>query len=165
MVIKNSVFWSDFGGVLHTDGAGRERYVHRTCLNNQLRFLECQYTGSDYWGVFAITNGDNMTIKDITVENCRVEDFSYSEILLSFSYRANMWVKAPGGPIQKDVAYSETSPITAQTSMPAISKGYDSTRCEDGVTFEDVQINGKHILDAKQGKFQIGPFAKNVVFK
>ena len=48
---------------------------------------------------------------------------------------------------------------------PNYIKGFDETRCVDGVTFENLKINGQHILNAEQGNFIIGPNAKNIIFK
>jgi len=161
MVIKNCVFWSDAAHCILIGPEGNGMSTERVSITN-CDFLECQYTGSDYWGVFAITNGDNMTIKDITIEDCRVEDFSCSN-LVAFRIETNQWVKAPGGPI-KNVVFRNVS-YNGKNNNASYFKGYDSTRCIDGVTFDNLQINGQHILNAKQGKFQIGSFATNIVFK
>jgi len=161
MVIKNSVFWSDAAHCILIGPEGNGTSTERVLITN-CDFLECQYKGSDYWGVFGITNGDNMTIRDITIENCRVEDFSYSN-LVAFRIETNQWVKAPGGPI-KNVIFRNVT-YNGKNINPNYIKGYDSTRCVDGVTFENLQINGKRILNAKEGGFQIGPYAKNIVFK
>ena len=161
IVIRNSVFWSDAAHCILIGPEGNGTSTKRLLISN-CDFLECKYTGSDYWGVFAITNGDNMTIRDITIENCRVEDFSCSN-LVAFRIETNMWVKAPGGPIRNVVFRNIT--YNGKNANASYIKGYDSTRCVDGVIFENLQINGRRILSAGQGKFQIGPFASKVEFK
>ena len=161
MVIKNSMFWSDAAHCILIGPEGNGTSTERVLITN-CDFLECQYTGSDYWGVFGFTNGDNMTIRDITIEDCRIEDFSFSN-LVSFRIETNMWVKAPGGPI-KNVIFRN---ITYNGSSKNINyiKGFDDKRCVDSVIFENLKINGQHIMNAKQGNFEIGPFAKNIIFK
>ena len=161
MVIRNSVFWSDASHCILIGPEGNGMSTERLLISN-CDFLECKYTGSDYWGVFAITNGDNMTIRDITIENCRVEDFSCSN-LVAFRIETNMWVKAPGGPIRNVLFRNIT--YNGRNANDSYIKGYDSTRCVDGVIFENLQINGHRILSAGQGKFQIGPYATNVIFR
>jgi hypothetical protein len=161
MVIKNSVFWSDAAHCILIGPEGNGLSTERVLISN-CDFLECKFPGKDYWGVFGITNGDNMTIRDITIENCRIEDFSFSN-LVAFRIETNMWVKVPGGPI-KNVIFRNIT-YTGENLNPNYIKGYDDSRCVDGVVFENLQINGQHILNAEQGKFNIGPYAKNVIFK
>jgi len=161
IVIKNSVFWSDASHCIIIGPEGNGLSTEHVLISN-CDFLECKYPYSNYWGVFGITNGDNMTIRDITIENCRVEDFSYSN-LVAFRIETNQWVKAPGGPIRNVVFRNIT--YTGKNINANYIKGYDDTRCVDSVTFENLQINGQRILSAEQGRFQIGPYATNVIFK
>lgn len=161
MKIKNSVFWSDAAHCILIGPEGNGTSTERVLITN-CDFLECQYTGSDYWGVFGFTNGDNMTIRDITIENCRVEDFSFSN-LVAFRIETNQWVKAPGGPI-KNVIFRNIT-FNGSNKNSNYIKGFDETRCVNGVTFENLIINGQHIMNAEQGNFVIGPFAKNIIFK
>jgi hypothetical protein len=161
MVIRNSVFWSDAAHCILIGPEGNGTSTERVLIAN-CDFLECQYTGSDYWGVFGFTNGDNMTIKDITIENSRIEDFSYSN-LVAFRIETNIWVKAPGGPI-KNVIFRNIT-FNGNNKNPNYIKGFDESRCVDGVTFENLIINGKHIMNAEEGNFIIGPYAKNIIFK
>jgi hypothetical protein len=161
MIIQNSVFWSDAAHCILIGPEGNGLSTERVLISN-CDFLECKYTSSDYWGVFGITNGDNMTIRDITIENCRVDDFSYSN-LVAFRIETNEWVKAPGGPI-KNIVFRNIS-YNGKNINTNYIKGYDNTRCVDSVTFENLKINGQRIMSAKQGRFQIGPYATNVVFK
>ena len=160
MVIKNSVFWSDAAHCILIGPEGNGLSTERVLITN-CDFPECKYTGSDYWGVFAITNGDNMTIRDITIENCRVEDFSFSN-LVAFRIETNMWVKAPGGPI-KNIVFRNIK-FNGNNEHLNYIKGYDETRSVDSVRFENLQINGKRIMSAEEGNFRIGPFVKNVIF-
>jgi polygalacturonase len=161
LVIRNSVFWSDAAHCIIIGPEGNGLSTERVLISH-CDFLECKYNSSDYWGVFGITNGDNMTIRDITIENCNVEDFSNSN-LVAFRIESNEWVKAPGGPIRnvvfRNIIYNGRNVNTNYIS------GYDEKRNVDSVIFENLQINGQRILNAKQGRFQIGPYATNVVFK
>jgi hypothetical protein len=161
MVIRNSTFWSDAAHCILIGPEGNGTSTERVLISN-CDFLECQVPWSDYYGVFGITNGDNVTIKDITIEDCRIEDFSFSN-LVAIRIEINDWVKAPGGPIQNVIFRNIT--YNGNNKNANYLKGYDETRCIDGVIFENLIINGKHIMNAEQGNFEIGPHAKNVVFK
>ena len=72
-------------------------------------------------------------------------------------------MKAHGGPIRNVVFRNIT--YTGKNINANYIKGYDDTRCVDSVTFENLQINGQRILSAEQGRFHIGPYATNVIFK
>lgn len=159
--IRESVFWSDAAHCILIGPEGNGTSTERVTISD-CDFLECQYTESDYWGVFAITNGDNMTIKDILFENCRVEDFSYSN-LVAFRIESNIWTKSAGGPIRnvvfRNIIYD------GKNDNPSYIKGYDESRNIKNIIFENLQINGRRILNADQGKIQIGPYVENVEFK
>jgi polygalacturonase len=103
-----------------------------------------------------------MKIRDITNENCHVEDFSFSN-LVAFRIETNQWVKEPGGPVRNVVFRNIT--YNGKHANTNYIRGFDEKQCIDSVTFDDLRINGKRILSAKQGNFRIGPFATNVVFK
>lgn len=161
ILIKNSVFWADAAHGILIGPEGNGLSTSGVLITN-CDFLEAKSSGADYWGVIGITNGDNMTIRDITIEDCRVEDFQYSN-LVSFRIETNQWTTAPGGPIKNIVFRNIT--FNGDNSNANYIKGYDDTRSVDSVTFDNLQINGQRIMNAQQGNFTIGPFATNVMFK
>lgn len=161
IMIRKSVFWSDAAHCILIGPEGNATSTERVTFSD-CDFLECQYTESDYWGVFAITNGDDMTIKDITFENCRVEDFSHSN-LVAIRIESNIWTKSSGGPVM-NIVFRNISYNGKNTNASYI-KGYNDTRNVNGIIFDNLQINGKKILSPEQGNFQIGPNSANVVFK
>lgn len=161
IVIRNSIFWSDAAHCILIGPEGNGTSTSDVLVSN-CDFLECKYPGQDYWGVFGITNGDSMTIRDITIENCRIEDFSYSN-LVAFRIENNRWTKGPGGPVRNIVFHNVN--YNGKNDHASYIKGYDAMRNVDSVTFDNLQINGHHILNAAQGNFQIGPDATHVIFK
>jgi polygalacturonase len=162
ILIKNSVFWADaaHGILIGPEGNGTST---SDVLITNCDFLEAKSSGSEYWGIIGITNGDNMTIRDITIENCRVEDFSYSNLVSIRVEKINQWITAPGGPIKNIVFRNIT--FNGNNANANYIKGYDDTQTVDSVTFDNLQINGQRIMSAQQGNFTIGPFATNVMFK
>lgn len=162
IVIKNSTFWADGAHCILIGPEGNGLTTDSVLITN-CDFLESKYPTPDFWGVIGITNGDNMTIQNITVENSRVEDFSCSN-LISFRIDAkNQWTTAPGGPIKNIVVRNIT--FNGSNVNSNYIKGLDATHNVDNVIFDNLQINGIHILSALQGNFLIGPYATNVIFK
>ncbi len=162
IMIKNCIFWSDAAHCILIGPEGNGTSTERVTITN-CDFLECQFPGRDYWGVIAITNGDKMLIKDILVENCRVEDFSFSN-LVAIRIEENIWTKlGPGGAI-RNVVFRNVS-YNGRNQNPSYIKGFDAANNVEGVVFENLTINGKKVLSAEQGRFEIGPFADNIVFK
>ena len=47
----------------------------------------------------------------------------------------------------------------------SIINGFDKDHLVQGVTFENLRINGKLITNAEEGNIKIGEFTKNIVFK
>jgi hypothetical protein len=111
--------------------------------------------------VFGITNGDDMTIRDILFEDCRVDDFTNSS-LVCLRIEKNLWVKSPGGPV-KNIIFRNIS-YNGRNANPSVLKGYDAARNIDGVIFENLRINGKLIASEGEGNFKIGSFAQNIRF-
>jgi hypothetical protein len=161
IIIKNSTFWSDAAHCILFGPEGNGTSTSGVEITN-CDFLECKYPTSDFWGVIGITNGGSQTIRDITIEDSRVEDISCSN-LVSFRIEADQWSPTPGGPIKNIVFRNIT--FNGSNANANYIKGYDDTRSVDSVTFDNLQINGQHIMNALQGNFTIGPFATNVIFK
>lgn len=162
IMIKNCIFWSDAAHCILIGPEGNATSTERVTITN-CDFLECQYPGKDYWGIIGITNGDKMLIKDILVENCRVEDFSFSN-LVAIRIEENIWTRLGVGGAIKNIVFRNVS-YNGKSSNPNYIKGFDETNNVDGVIFENLTFNGKKILNAKEGNFDLGPFTKNVVFR
>jgi polygalacturonase len=161
IIIRNSVFWSDAAHCILIGPEGNGTATEKIHITN-CDFLECQYTESDYWGIFAITNGDDMRISDITIENCRIEDFSHSN-LVALRIENNIWTKSVGGPIS-NIVFRNIS-YNGKNANPSYIRGYSESRNIDRITFENLQINGKRILNARQGNIELGSYVTNVIFK
>ena len=162
IVIKNSTFWADGAHCVLIGPEGNGLTTDSVLITN-CDFLESKYPTPDFWGAIGITNGDNMTIQNITIENSRAEDFSCSNLVSFRIDNKNQWTTAPGGPIKNIVFRNIT--FNGSNANANYIKGYDATRSVDNVTFDNLQINGQHILSAQQGNFTIGPYATNVTFK
>lgn len=128
----------------------------------------------DYQAVFAILAGDNNIVRDITFEDIRIENFRKGRL---FDIRIpwnQKYCKAPGSCIDnvlfKDIIYN------GDRSEMSLIIGYDGSRKINGITFDNLVINGEHIHDKMPGKpgwyktsdmarMFIGEHVDNVVFK
>lgn len=128
----------------------------------------------DYQGCFGISCGDNNIVRDVVFDNCRVEDFRRGQLVNIRIFWNNKYCKAPGKSVSnilfKDIVYNGTP-----SNMSVIS-GYDESRIVDGVTFDNLVINGVHISDDMPGKpkwyktgdmcgIYVGSHVRNIVFK
>src|SRR5690606_11898894 len=102
-------------------------------------------------------------VKNLHFENIRICDFEEGQL---FSLRAVEHPKYTTGPGRgvmnvtfKDIVYNGSA------DNGSVFSGFDSTRLVKNVSFENLQINGKKILDADAANFQIGKYVENVVFK
>lgn len=128
----------------------------------------------DYQGCLAISCGDNNIVRDIVFDNIRVEDFRQGQLVNIRIFFNDKYCKAPGRSVDnvlfKDITYN------GNPSHMSVICGYDSGRMVNGVTFENLVINGERISDDMPGKpkwyktgdmcgFYIGNHVKNITFK
>jgi hypothetical protein len=166
ILIENSVLWADVAHPTmigtHGDYYNDGNIIEKVTFKN-IDILEHHEPQINYLGCMAINSGDKNTVRDVTYENIRVEQFEHGK-LLDIQIKHNKdYNPAPGKLIEniyfKDISYEGNGEVTAVIS------GFDEERVVQGVTFENLEINGKHILDATSGNIRIGEFAQGVVFK
>jgi hypothetical protein len=158
ITIKNSIFWSDKAHGILIGPEGNGLYTSSiTFVNNDI--LETNIDIEYYQGAMAINNSDSVTMQDITFKDVRVENFT-SSCLVYFqitSYGSSL------GKVVRNILFKNITYNGANTNTNKIF-GADSSHYIDGVTFDNLRINGNLILSAAAGNFQIGPYANNVVF-
>jgi hypothetical protein len=152
ILTENSVLWAD---VAHPFMIGLHGNVENPdtierALYRNIDVLDMKEKQIDYQGVFAILAGDNNTVRDITFEDIRVEDFRQGklfDIRLPFNKK---YCGAPGAAIEnirfKDIIYN------GDRSELSLIIGYDETRKVKGIEFDNLVINGVHIHDTMPGK-------------
>ncbi|WP_295731481.1 endo-polygalacturonase [uncultured Muribaculum sp.] len=152
IVTENSVLWADVahpfmiglhGNVEHPD-------VIEDCIYRNIDVLDMQEKQIDYQGVFAIVAGDNNTVRRITFEDIRVDNFRQGKL---FDIRI-AWNKkycgAPGMAIE-DITFNDII-YNGDRSELSLIIGYDDTRMVRGVHFNNLVINGEKIHDKMPGK-------------
>jgi polygalacturonase len=124
----------------------------RTTSIRNIRFINCDILGvHDLGGVFGIHNADRATVSDVLYENIRVEH--YYNKLIDLKVIKSMWGKdSERGQIRnitfKNVTIDQTI-FNPGYSMSLIG-GYDAQHTVKNVTFENVVLGGKKVLNADQ---------------
>jgi hypothetical protein len=165
ILIQNSVLWADVAhptmigthGDYYNDGNIIENITFRN-----IDILEHHEPQSNYLGCMTINAGDKNTVKDVRYENIRVEQFENGRLFDIRVFKNGDYNPAPGNRIMniyfKDISYNGNG------EHPAQIIGYDEERVVNGVTIQNLKINGKHILDEDSGNIKIGDFAHNITF-
>lgn len=103
--------------------------------------LEHHEPQPDYWGCVAINAGDNNTVRNVTYEHIRIEDFELGELFNLRVLINEKYNPAPGKRIEnihfKNIHYNGTC------NNPSHIEGYDESRTVSDITFENVTVNGE----------------------
>jgi hypothetical protein len=152
ILFENAILWAD---VAHPIEIGLHSETERLEVIEDAWFrnidvLDMKEKQIDYQGVFAITCGDNNTVRNIHFEDVRVEDFREGKLIDIRICFNKKYCTAPGKAVEdiyfKNVSYNGSN---AELSMII---GYDETRKVNGVHFENLMINGVKISDDMPGK-------------
>lgn len=152
ILTENSVLWADVAHpfMIGLHGNSKNPDTISNVLYRNIDVLDMQEFQIDYQGVFAIITGDNNTVKDVTFDNIRVENFRRGRLFdIRIAYNKK-YCTAPGGCIEnilfKDIIYN------GDRSEMSMIIGYDDERMVKGVRFENLVVNGEKIYDKMPGK-------------
>lgn len=149
---ENMILWADVAHPimigLHSETERRE--VIEDAVYRNIDVLDMKEMQIDYQGVFAITCGDDITVRNIRFEDIRVEDFRQGKLIdIRICYNKK-YCTAPGLAVEdiyfKDIYYN------GDHSELSMIIGYDETRKVRGVHFDNLVINGEKIFDKMPGK-------------
>ncbi len=175
IITEDAVLWAD---VAHPFMIGLHGNVENPdtiedCIYRNIDVLDMQEKQIDYQGVFAIVAGDNNTVRRITFDDIRVDNFRQGKL---FDIRI-AWNKkycgAPGMAIE-DITFNNIV-YNGDRSELSLIIGYDDTRKVNGIHFNNLVINGVKIYDKMPGKpgwyktadmarFYIGEHVENLTF-
>lgn len=139
-----------------------------------IRILEHAERQVDYQGAMAIVCGDNNVVRDVLFENIQVDSIRCGQLLHLRIAHNEKYCATPGKAIE-DIRFRNVYYHAAHTPL-SIIEGYSPNRKVQGVTFENLVINGEKIYDAMPTKpkwyktadfanFFIGNHVKNIVFQ
>lgn len=165
ITVTNSVLWADIAHPINIGGHGNPdseegETIERLTFRN-IDILEHDEDDRPYHGCMAVVCGDNNTARDITFEDIRVENIQEGALFhieVSFNPKYD---KQPGRRITgltfRNITYN------GYGESKSVLKGYSAERMVDGVTFENVKINGKRLDSLRD--FETDSFIKNIRFK
>ncbi|MFS0724169.1 glycosyl hydrolase family 28 protein [Paenibacillus sp. 1P07SE] len=164
ITVKNSILWADVAHAMNVGGHGDYRrggdLIEDIQFSN-IDILEHHEPQPGYWGAMNINAGDNNTVRNVTFENIRVEDFELGQ-LVDIRVVWNEKYNPVAGKRIENIHFRNVTYSGKNENKNRIY-GFDRERSIEGVTFTNLRINGKLILDAEQD-FDINEHAHGIRF-
>ena len=164
--IRDAILWADVAHPinigLHGDASGEGNVIENLDFHN-IDILEHDEDDRDYQGCMAFSVGDKNLVQNVSFENVRVENIQEGQLFNLRVLYNEKYSAAPGRGI-RNILFKNIS-YTGSFENPSIIQGYDEERTIDGVTFENLAINGKRIKSFEEGNIRVGNFTKNIEVK
>ena len=164
--ITNSTLWADIAHPTNIGIHGNTEIAGDTIENitfKNIDILEQDEDDPEYQGCMAINAGDFNLVRNVRYENIRIDDFEEGQLLNLRIVYNKQYNTGSGRGIEKiyfkDIYYTGLNQFTSRIA------GLDKDHGVKGITFENLRINGKLILDAASANIEVGNFAEQIVFK
>lgn len=162
VTVRNSILWADVAHPMnigtHGDSENGGNVIENIVFEN-IDILEHHEPQRDYWGCMAINPGDNNTVRNIRYENIRIEQFELGELFNIRVVHNPKYNPHPGKRVEN--IYFKDIIFNGICGNPSRIEGFDETRGVDGITFENVYVNGRPLeLDSED--MHIGSYVHNV---
>ncbi|RZB15437.1 endo-polygalacturonase [Streptomyces sp. F001] len=146
VTVRNSTLWADVAHPVNmgTHGNPEKPEVIENIVFSNIDVLQHREPQVLYQGCFALNPGDSNLIRNVRIQDVRVEDFTWGQ-LFNMRVMANRYNATPGRGIQ-DVYVRNLSYDGRNAIMPIVV-GYDADRAIKNLTFQNLQINGTVIHD------------------
>lgn len=176
--VEDCVIWNDWGRSLEIGAETRAQEM------SHIRFRSCDIIHTTHIAL-DIQHSDRAAISDVEYENIRVEmdehllrpvwqqfydekyifraDDCFSPQLLFIGIGRGWWGQDSSRGTIRDV-YLKNIAVTSKFFPESIIYGYDELHGIDGITFENLVINGKTVKSVKEGRIKAGGFVKGVRF-
>ncbi|WYZ45718.1 hypothetical protein EsH8_VIII_001034 [Colletotrichum jinshuiense] len=147
ITIQNSALWADVAHPInigtHGNSVNPETMSDITIRNIDIMDMREYQMG--YQGAIAINPGDSNLVKNVLIEDVRVEDFRMGQIITMMVMYNQKYNTSPGRGVSnitvRNLVYNGSNANTA------IMTGYDGTRGIEFVRFENLTVNGLQISD------------------
>ena len=166
ITVQNCILWTDQGRAI---GFGPESYSNKdkvmedmTIKNIDILYNQ-NYDANWARGVISILLGDDITMRNITFEDIRVDKIGDRASLFDISIVCTEYNKTPGKKME-NIIFNRVS-LKSNPSINNTIRGYDADRTVSGVSFTDLKINGVYIHDATSGNIRANDFTENISFK
>jgi len=164
--VTNSTLWADVAHPInigvHGDAVKGGDTLENIVFKN-IDILEQDEDDPNYEGCMAISDGDLNLVRHVRFEDIRVDDFEEGQLINIRAVYNKKYNAAPGAGVQN--IYFRNISYNGVNNSLSIINGLDKDHLVQGVTFENLSINGKLIINAEEGNIRLGQFTKNIVFK
>ncbi|NGO07759.1 endo-polygalacturonase [Streptomyces sp. HC44] len=149
VVVRNSTLWADVAHPMNmgTHGNPEKPETIENIVFSNIDVLQHREPQVLYQGCFALNPGDSNLIRNIRIQDVRVEDFTWGQ-LVNMRVMANRYNASPGRGIE-DVYIRNLKYDGKNANMPIVV-GYDADRPIKNLTFQNMAINGTVIADTMQ---------------
>lgn len=147
ITIKNCTLWADVAHAIQvgTHGNSDNPEMIENLVIQNVDILDHREPQMNYQGCISLNAGDSNLIKNVRVEDVRVEDFRWGQ-LLNFRVMYNTKYNTSVGRGIEDV-YIKNLTYTGTRANPSLFLGYDADHAIKNVTFENLVVNGVVIAD------------------
>ncbi len=140
--ISRAKLWADVAHPFNFGCHGDDRSRRGEVLRNVV-VTDCDVLNEDGDGIFSVRCGDKNRLEDIHFENIRIEEIERGALFSLRVFFSEKYNRAPGNSI-RGVSFKDIH-FTGNEShlIPSDITHYDSQRRVEGVTFENVTVNGR----------------------
>jgi hypothetical protein len=147
IVVKNSTLWADVAHPVNVGTHGNtdnpETIENLTFTN--IDILDHREPQLDYQGCIALNAGDSNLIRNVRIEDVRVEDFRWGQLINMRVMFNKSYNTSAGRGIE--MVYVKNLSYTGTHASTAHMVGYDANHAIKDVTFENLVINGTLVSD------------------
>jgi hypothetical protein len=164
--VTNSTLWADVAHTINIGVHGNTETsgeVIENLLFKNIEILEHDEDDLSAEGCMAIQAADKNLVRNVRFEDIRVDNFQEGKLLqltVAFFQKYN----AAGGRGIENIYFKNIS-YYGNNNSSSIIRGLDKDHLVQGVTFENLRINGKLITTVEEANIKVGEFAKNIIFK
>jgi hypothetical protein len=165
-VVRNAILWADIAHPinigLHGNAEGEGEAIEHLHFTD-IDILEHDEDDPNYQGCMAFSVSDKNLVSDVTFENIRIEHIQEGQLFNIRVLYNEKYSAAPGRGV-KNVSFQNIHYYGDDCNSSLIA-GYSSQCAVDGVTFNNIVINGKRISSFEEGHIRLGQHTKNIVIK
>lgn len=150
ITIQNAALWADYAHPINMGTHGNTdnpETMDGVTIKN-VDILDHHEPQLWYQGCIAMNPGDSNLIQNVHIENIRVEDFREGQLLNLRVMYGSKYNTSPGRGIKnvyiKDLVYNGSN------ANPSQMLGYDEDRSIENVTFANLEINGKSVVNSME---------------
>ncbi|MGZ0147750.1 glycosyl hydrolase family 28 protein [Kribbella sp. WER1] len=161
VTIRNTSLWADVAHPVNIGTHGNTdapEMIENLTVSN-VDILDHREPQKWYQGAIALNPGDSNLVRNVRIDNVRVEDFRWGQFLhLRVAYNTSYNTSAGRG---IDGVYVKDLTYTGQHAQTAMMLGYDAAHGISDVTFQNLVLNGTVMASTmrKPGWFTVADMA------